>query len=138
MSSGLEERWLEPHWRAPGSPAPRWRHRYYIGMDYIRVAAVAAALTLASGVGFAQKGDAAKGKEVFSRCGGCHRADSTEKKIGPGLKGLFGHQKLANGKPTTDANVRAQIDDGGKGMPAYKDTLTDQEKADLMAYLKTL
>jgi mono/diheme cytochrome c family protein len=38
----------------------------------------------------------------------------------------------------TDANVRARIDEGGGGMPGYKDMLTDGEKNDLVAYLKTL
>ena len=38
----------------------------------------------------------------------------------------------------TDANVRARIDEGGNGMPAYKDMLADTEKDDLIAYLKTL
>ena len=83
-------------------------------------------------------GDAAKGKEVFEQCSVCHNADSTEKKMGPGLKGLFKHDKLVNGKKVTEANVRAKIDEGGNGMPAYKDTLSDQEKDDLIAYLKTL
>jgi cytochrome c2 len=86
-------------------------------------------------------GDAAKGKEVFEQCAVCHNADSNEKKVGPGLKGLFKHDKLANGKKPTEGNVRAKIDDGGTGtpaMPAYKDMLTDKEKDDLIAYLKTL
>jgi cytochrome c len=84
------------------------------------------------------KGDAAKGKTVFEQCSMCHNADSDEKKMGPGLKGLFKRDKLANGKKTTEANIRAQIDDGGNGMPSYKDSLEDQEKEDLIAYLKTL
>jgi cytochrome c len=83
-------------------------------------------------------GDAAKGKEVFEQCGVCHNADSTEKKMGPGLKGLFKKDKMVNGKKPTEANVRAKIDDGGNGMPAYKDMLSDQEKDNLIAYLKTL
>lgn len=86
----------------------------------------------------AAAGDAAKGKEVFEQCSVCHNADSTEKKMGPGLKGLFKKDKLANGKKPTDATVRAKIDEGGNGMPAYKDMLSDQEKDDLIAYLKTL
>ena len=45
---------------------------------------------------------------------------------------------MANGKKPTEANVRAQVDEGGKGMPAYKDMLTDEEKDNLIAYLKTL
>ena len=52
-------------------------------------------------------GDAEKGKEVFQQCGVCHNADSTEKKMGPGLKGLFQNEKMTNGKKPTEANVRA-------------------------------
>lgn len=87
---------------------------------------------------YAQKGDAAKGKEVFEQCSVCHNADSTEVKMGPGLKGLFKRAKLASGKPVNDANVLMQINDGGNGMPAYKDILSDTEKANVIAYLKTL
>jgi cytochrome c2 len=86
----------------------------------------------------AGKGDAAKGKAVFEQCAVCHNADSDEKKMGPGLKGLFKKDKMTNGKKPSDATVRARIDDGGQGMPAYKDMLSDEEKDDLIAYLKTL
>jgi cytochrome c len=86
----------------------------------------------------AQKGDAAKGKAVFEQCGVCHNADSTEKKMGPGLKGLFKKDKMSNDKKPTEANIRTKIDEGGNGMPPYKDLLSDQEKEDLIAYLKTL
>ena len=75
---------------------------------------------------------------MFQQCGVCHNADSGQKKMGPGLKGLFKKDKLANGKKLTDANIRAKIEEGGNGMPAYKDMLTDAEKNNLMAYLKTL
>jgi len=84
------------------------------------------------------KGDPEKGKAVFEQCAICHNPDSDEKKMGPGLKGLFKKDKLSSGKKPTEANVRARIDDGGNGMPAYKDMLSDQEKDDLIAYLKTL
>ena len=103
----------------------------------IRVMVFAAALTAGSCFAFAA-GDAAKGKEVFDQCVVCHNADSAEQKIGPGLKGLFKKAKLANGKAPTETNVRAKIDEGGNGMPAYKDILSDQEKNDVIAYLKTL
>jgi cytochrome c len=82
--------------------------------------------------------DAAKGKELFEQCSVCHNADSEEKKMGPGLKGLFKKDKLTNGKAPTEANVKAKINEGGGGMPPYADSLTDAEKADLIAYLKTL
>ena len=86
-----------------------------------------------------KKGDAAKGKDVFEQCAVCHNADSTEKKMGPGLKGMFKKAKMdSTGKPVNDANVMGKINEGGNGMPAYKDMLTDDEKANLLAYLKTL
>ena len=106
-------------------------------MHRIRVVVYVAALAAGSGSAFAA-GNAAKGKEVFDQCSVCHNSDSDEKKIGPGLKGLFKKDKLVNGKAPTEANVRAKIDEGGNGMPAYKDILSDQEKDDLIAYLKTL
>jgi mono/diheme cytochrome c family protein len=86
-----------------------------------------------------KKGDAAKGKEVFDQCSVCHNSDSTERKMGPGLKGLFKKGKLeSNGKPVNDANVLEKVNDGGNGMPAYKDQLTDDDRANLLAFLKTL
>jgi cytochrome c len=89
---------------------------------------------------FGQKaGDAAKGKSVFEdNCAVCHNADSEEKKMGPGLKGLYKHDKLKNGKKPTDATVRALINTGGGGMPSYADMLSDEEKDNVIAYLKTL
>src|SRR5437762_3941011 len=95
-------------------------------------------LTCSLAMGADKKGDAEKGKEVFEQCGVCHNADSTEKKMGPGLKGLFTHDKMLNGKKPTEANVRAKVDEGGNGMPAYKEILSDEEKDNLIAYLKTL
>jgi cytochrome c2 len=84
------------------------------------------------------KGDPDKGKEVFEQCGVCHNTDTDEKKIGPSLKGLFKHEKLKNGKKVTDENVKAMINSGGNGMPAYADLLSEAEKANVIAYLKTL
>jgi cytochrome c len=84
-------------------------------------------------------GDAEKGKAVFEdNCAVCHNADSDEKKMGPGLKGLFKHEKLKNGKKPTEANIKAIINAGGNGMPAYSDMLSDEERDNVIAYLKTL
>jgi cytochrome c len=108
-------------------------------MDRFRVLVICVALTAGPRVlPAAEKGDAEKGKAVFQQCGVCHNADSDQKKMGPGLKGLFKRDKLANGKKLTDANVRTRLEEGGNGMPAYKDMLTDAEKNNLIAYLKTL
>ena len=83
--------------------------------------------------------NAEKGKTIFEEqsCGGCHNVDSDEKKLGPALKGLFKKEKMVNGNPPTDESVLKQIDDGGNGMPSYKE-LPDQDKKDLIAYLKTI
>src|SRR5580700_9697703 len=108
-------------------------------MNRVRTWVVCATLAAGSaGLFAAGKGDPEKGKDVFEQCGVCHNADSTEKKMGPGLKGLFAKDKLSNGKKPTEANVKAKIDEGGNGMPPYKEMLSDDEKADLLAYLKTL
>ena len=107
-----------------------------------KLALSAAIAALLAGTLPAQKkqasGDAAKGKELFEQCSVCHNADSDEKKMGPGLKGLFKKAKMANGKPANEANVRAIVNTGGNGMPAYQEILQDDEKNDLIAYLKTL
>jgi mono/diheme cytochrome c family protein len=87
----------------------------------------------------AAPGSATKGKEVFeSNCSVCHNSDSTEVKVGPGLKGLFKRAALNNKKKVTEANVREMINMGGNGMPSYDDMLTAAEKADVIAFLKTL
>lgn len=108
-------------------------------MNRVRIWIVCGALAAGSAsLLTAAKGDAAKGKAVFEQCGVCHNADSDEKKMGPGLKGLFKKDKMSNDKKPTEPNVRAKIDEGGNGMPQYKDMLSDTEKDDLIAYLKTL
>ena len=97
---------------------------------------------LTLGVALGQKGnkagDPAKGKEVFEQCAMCHNVDSPEKKMGPSLQGLYKKKTLQNGKPVNDANVMAQINEGGNGMPAYNDTLSADDKANLLGYLRTL
>jgi cytochrome c len=100
----------------------------------------AGAIVLAGSNLYAQKGDAAKGKDVFdSNCSVCHNSDSTDVKMGPGFKGLFKKAKMSTtGKAPTDANVLAKINEGGNGMPSYKDILSAEEKANVIAFLKTL
>lgn len=99
-------------------------------------AAFIAAATVAAGQD--KKGDPAKGKQAFEQCSVCHNVDSPEKKMGPSLQGLFKRKTLASGKPVNDANVLAQINNGGNGMPAYADMLSADDKANILAYLHTL
>src|SRR5690348_18274068 len=105
------------------------------------IAACAGLLMGALGLpGAAKPVDAEKGKALFGdNCEVCHNSDSTEAKIGPGLKGLFKRQALANKKKVNDENVLEMIEKGSPaGMPPFADQLTEQEKADILAYLKTL
>jgi mono/diheme cytochrome c family protein len=84
-------------------------------------------------------GDTAKGKEIFDeQCSVCHDPASTEKKVGPGLKGLFKKDKLANGKKPTVENVTKVVQEGGNGMPAYAEILSKDEINHVLAYLQTL
>ena len=80
------------------------------------------------------------GQQVFQeRCSSCHNADNTDRKMGPALKGLFNHERLvSNGQKVTEANVRAKIDEGGKGMPAFQQTLSDEDIKHVVEYLKKL
>jgi cytochrome c len=101
--------------------------------------ALAAALACGAAAQEKKAGDAAKGKEVFdAQCAVCHDAASTEKKTGPGLKGLFQKAKLSDGKKVTEANVRARINAGGNGMPAFEEMISKEEMNDLIAFLKTI
>jgi cytochrome c len=91
------------------------------------------------GKGKAAAGDAAKGKEAFeANCGVCHESATEERKMGPGLKGLTKRAKLVNGEATTDASISDLVGAGGNGMPGFADLLTTAEKANILAFLKTL
>ncbi|MCP5110781.1 MAG: c-type cytochrome, partial [bacterium] len=72
-------------------------------------------------------GDAEAGQEVFEQCGVCHHADKADKKLGPGLKGLFEKEKMENGNPPTEENVLKVINEGGAAMPAYEELLSAEE-----------
>ena len=80
-----------------------------------------------------------QGKKIFGeRCAICHFSQSTEKKIGPGLRGIYGRGKFANSKKVDDASLRAWIETGGKDMPGFRDTLKNGDVRALLAYIKTL
>lgn len=82
---------------------------------------------------------AAKGQAIFEQhCAVCHNANSTATKVGPGLKGVFERSKLVTGKAATPQDVRAMIENGHGGMPAFSDVLSKAQIDSLIAYLKTL
>jgi len=111
-------------------------------MRRLNILACCLSLVLAASLAPAQKkgkGEPEKGKEVFEQCGVCHNADSDEKKMGPGLKGLFKKATFADGKTkVSEDSVRSKVNVGGNGMPAYQEMLTDEERDHLIAFLKTL
>jgi cytochrome c2 len=82
-----------------------------------------------------------KGPELFvsQGCAHCHFSDSGKTKIGPGLKGLFEHEKLpVSGRKATEENVRKQLRTPYENMPSFADKLTMEQRDQLIFYLKTL
>jgi mono/diheme cytochrome c family protein len=80
-----------------------------------------------------------RGQRLYqSSCAVCHRADSEAPLNGPGLKGMFNKKFLTSGLPATDERVEEVIRRGRRSMPAYNTTFSDQQIADLVAYLHSL
>ncbi|MEO8127473.1 MAG: c-type cytochrome [Bryobacteraceae bacterium] len=82
--------------------------------------------------------DAAKGKELFRACAGCHNYETDARKTGPSLRTLFGKVTLRNGTRATEENVRELILEGFNRMPSYRYQFRAEEFDDLLAFLKTL
>jgi mono/diheme cytochrome c family protein len=81
----------------------------------------------------------AQGRRVYdARCAECHYAYSKRNLRGPRLNGLFKKQFMTNGMPANDERVGDIILLGRAKMPAFQQKLTQQQFADLMAYLHTL
>jgi mono/diheme cytochrome c family protein len=98
----------------------------------------AAVLLLIAACAAGAEGDAARGRELFRSCSGCHNTASDERKAGPSLRTLFGKVTLRNGKHVEEENVREIILDGWNGMPSFRYSFRPAEIDDLMAYLRTL
>ncbi len=79
--------------------------------------------------GAAAEGDAAKGKTIYASagCGGCHTFSAA------GSTGTVG-PSLDDASIDFDAAFQ-QIKNGGGGMPAFGDRLSDQEIADVAAFV---
>ena len=90
--------------------------------------------------GHASAGSAARGKEVFEKkCVLCHFADSDQKKIGPGLKGISKRGTFSvNGNKVTTDSLTKWIENGDSLMPGMKDALEPAQIRDVVAYVKTL
>lgn len=94
--------------------------------------------------------DTTAAKIVYEKwCAGCHGDGGAGD--GPGAAamlprprdftlGIYQIRTTATGQLPTDADIRRAIDDGipGTAMPAWREQLSDAERRDLVAYLKTL
>ena len=74
------------------------------------------------------EGNPEAGASVWSdNCAGCHGPEGTGANGGPNLVG--------NEQAMDLERVRAQVTNGGGGMPAFKDTLSEQQISDVAAYV---
>jgi mono/diheme cytochrome c family protein len=80
-----------------------------------------------------------RGRDIFiAQCTFCHKANSTETIIGPGLKGILKKAKLpVSKKPATPENIVHQMKRPYQKMPSFP-YLTDEEIQNILAYLNTL
>lgn len=81
----------------------------------------------------------AEGKHLYSvRCAHCHEENDLElKKVPPDLHGVFARATLPSGSPATDQEVRRVVLSGKGMMPSFAGRFTDEQMADLVAYLHT-
>src|SRR5687768_5271762 len=112
------------------------------------------ALALAAGstadrVGAQEAAGGSEGKAVYDRwCAGCHGADG--KGVGPGAARMLPRPRdftraqyqirtTASGELPTDADIRRIIDFGmpGTAMPGWEEILTENERDELVTYLKS-
>jgi mono/diheme cytochrome c family protein len=81
----------------------------------------------------------ARGRRTFdAQCARCHDPYSASAAKGPSLKKLYKRQYLPSGLPANDQHVSDSILLGRKMMPAFNQTVNQQQLEDLLAYLKTL
>ena len=115
-------------------------------LAFLMIFVLAASFAAAQQKGGAQKKnsdkkgpDTAKAQVIFKEnCAVCHWPDKTEKRIGPGLKGLFQREKLSDGRPVNEENVRDIILKGSDKMLPFAEKLDAKQVDALIAYLKTL
>ena len=74
----------------------------------------------------------------IAQCASCHFTDKMDARFGPGLLNLLKNETLpSSNRPATVENVRRQIVQPYRSMPAFAG-FSENEMADLLAYLKTL
>lgn len=80
-----------------------------------------------------------RGRVVYQQyCSGCHYANQTGDLHGPSLFAMYRKKYLPSGAPANDERVTPVILRGRNMMPGYGNNLSEQQIADLLAYLHTL
>jgi cytochrome c2 len=80
-----------------------------------------------------------RGRDIFvAQCTFCHKTNSTETTVGPGLKGILKRAKLpVSKKPATPENIVHQMKRPYQKMPSFP-YFSDEEIQNILAYLNTL
>jgi mono/diheme cytochrome c family protein len=80
-----------------------------------------------------------RGRAVYQQyCASCHYANQAGDLHGPSLFAIYRKKYLPSGAPANDERVTPVIQRGRNMMPGYGNDLSDQQLADLLAYLHTL
>jgi cytochrome c len=117
---------------------------------------LAALLALPAAAQAQAVGDAAKGEKAFAKCKACHVVDAETNRVGPHLKGVIGRNvasvanykysdamlEFAKANPVwTDELFLKYIENPKAMVPktkmVYPGSKKEEERADLLAYLKS-
>ncbi|HEY5057322.1 MAG TPA: cytochrome c [Acidobacteriaceae bacterium] len=80
-----------------------------------------------------------RGYYIFQQtCRQCHSDRVSQPLNGPSLRGVFKKQYLPSGAPANDERVMSTIVNGYGIMPPMGRSLSQQDTADILAYLHTL
>ncbi|MDH3974056.1 MAG: c-type cytochrome [Deltaproteobacteria bacterium] len=107
------------------------------------LASITTVAIISASAGIAFAGDSKSGQTLYKKkCKACHTL-TDKKKVGPGMKGVFGRESKMAGK-LDEAGLTAWLKDPkavnpkSKMAKLFKTKLKDNEIADLVAYMKTL
>ena len=81
----------------------------------------------------------ARGRVVYDRhCIRCHEPYSSREIQGPSLRGIFKKEQFPSGIKASDERMLDVIEIGKSKMPSFRNSLSQQQLEDLLAYLHTL
>jgi mono/diheme cytochrome c family protein len=81
-------------------------------------------------------GGSLNGQELYNQyCGICHKDG---KNGAPPLYGVMNRRELPSGTPATPARLADTIKMGRANMPAFANTLSDEQISAIVEYVKTL